>query len=125
MLQKYKIFVPQHHILHRSIIWIGADKNRCCRYAKWAPNEPRTNECVQLWKAFSWQWDDTYCDLKRHFVCEDQGNCTKIARAALTAAVYGRGNVLAQLISCFIIGLRLNRIFIAVNSLPIYLKQLI
>ena len=42
-------------------------------YSNWAAEEPQTAECVQLWKASFWMWDDTYCDEERYFICEDQG----------------------------------------------------
>ncbi|XP_076802640.1 adhesion G-protein coupled receptor G6-like isoform X1 [Clavelina lepadiformis] len=55
-------------------IWSDGSKySRENNFTKWAIREPNTARanCTQLWRAYFWEWDDTYCDLHRYYICED------------------------------------------------------
>ena len=42
-------------------------------YTNWAPGQPADSSsasCLQLWKERGYKWDDFFCNLSRHFVCD-------------------------------------------------------
>ncbi|XP_022242557.1 perlucin-like protein [Limulus polyphemus] len=40
-------------------------------FAAWAPNEPRANDCTQMWNAVNFLWDDVPCtSFYLHYICE-------------------------------------------------------
>ncbi|XP_078607291.1 uncharacterized protein LOC144879573 isoform X1 [Branchiostoma floridae x Branchiostoma japonicum] len=40
-------------------------------FTNWAPGEPSgVQQCVQLWQAEGFKWDDTNCDFQKPFVCQ-------------------------------------------------------
>lgn len=59
--------------------WIGAERLNASEFfwnrhgnivtnAPWYPGEPDTRECVHLLR--SALWDDDFCDIPRHYICE-------------------------------------------------------
>lgn len=68
-----------------SFVWADGegllDDILCNPYEGWAINEPNNNtkknpngqDCVQLWKARGYDWDDAYCDYTKGYICEFQG----------------------------------------------------
>ncbi|XP_076080309.1 perlucin-like [Mytilus galloprovincialis] len=44
-------------------------------YTDWAPLEPANGlfgNCLQMWSAHNWQWDDTDCLAEMRYVCESK-----------------------------------------------------
>eukprot|EP00058_Branchiostoma_floridae_P019989 XP_002605479.1 hypothetical protein BRAFLDRAFT_92896 [Branchiostoma floridae] len=67
--------------------WIGLNDNQTegtyrwpdgtrlagCDFSNWAPNEPNENNgqnCVQMWSAYDYKWDDDFCQYEKYFICQ-------------------------------------------------------
>eukprot|EP00058_Branchiostoma_floridae_P014529 XP_002600017.1 hypothetical protein BRAFLDRAFT_74138 [Branchiostoma floridae] len=56
--------------------WRWADGTRLgvgCAFTNWAPYEPSDNNgqnCVQMWSAYDYKWDDDFCYLQKYFICQ-------------------------------------------------------
>uniref|UniRef100_H2ZFP9 C-type lectin domain-containing protein n=1 Tax=Ciona savignyi TaxID=51511 RepID=H2ZFP9_CIOSA len=94
----------EYPILRTIGVWIGLKLNMNETQALWSDKtllnetiftnwaqQPDTDHgrCVQLWPQFYWQWDDTYCDLKKFYICEDKdpANYTKTDLDNLSSSI--------------------------------------
>eukprot|EP00058_Branchiostoma_floridae_P019988 XP_002605478.1 hypothetical protein BRAFLDRAFT_92895 [Branchiostoma floridae] len=56
--------------------WRWADGTRLgvgCAFTNWAPYEPSDNNgqnCVQMWSAYDYKWDDDFCYRQKYFICQ-------------------------------------------------------
>ncbi|VDH90237.1 C-type lectin domain family 4 member E [Mytilus galloprovincialis] len=44
-------------------------------FTDWAPHEPMDGlsaNCLQMWSAHNWQWDDYPCTAERKYICESK-----------------------------------------------------
>ncbi|XP_077869472.1 uncharacterized protein LOC144360991 [Saccoglossus kowalevskii] len=50
--------------------WIDGTAIDDNSYTNWAPGEPYSSSCVNLWQSRDFKWDDTYCSYALIFLCE-------------------------------------------------------
>ncbi|XP_071140283.1 hepatic lectin-like [Mytilus edulis] len=55
--------------------WQWSSTKSYFMYTDWAPHEPRggvSGNCLQMWSASNWQWDDYACSTEIKYICESK-----------------------------------------------------
>nr|XP_026695108.1 adhesion G-protein coupled receptor G6-like isoform X2 [Ciona intestinalis] len=72
-LRKDGVWIGLELVDNKHGYWADGGVLNETRFENWAqPPDTRNGHCVQLWGAYLWKWDDTYCDLSKFFICEDK-----------------------------------------------------
>lgn len=55
--------------------WQWSSTKSYFMYTDWAPHEPSggvSGNCLQMWSASNWQWDDYACSTEIKYICESK-----------------------------------------------------